>query len=460
MSKKSKIKRSPEDIEYEALSKLSPYSVDGTEECSEGKCIRVFYCRGSSGGDSDGPVDTTTTSGDTASMIEFGMGKTPSDEQMEEFKRACKPSYFRRGDIDVMDTSYRRASELVPRTDTTPPDVIMPGQFATTFELAQYPRIMDEVKRVLCGGLDIGVAAQLYKVNVYGPGGHFNVHRDTPTSPIMFGSLVVCLPHYFEGGELMLGGEGAEGEVIETTEWSPQSGEAIQWIAFFGDVIHKVQPVTFGHRVTLTYRLEYADIIHRTMKHMSPTASVRDILQRAVDKNRHHKGFIFAYCKHMYAQRAEDVYIKNFDEIAKGFDAVAYEAAMSLNIEGTCVCAISKTGLEDEEEYDEISQVELEERERNRPVGRVDYERYYASDTIKQPFAARGRYAYMEREEERTHEEEDMHRGEEVLEGIKIHLGTGNYFFNVAYGSECGNGGVETYVSYKCVAIVIPLNGS
>ena len=38
------------------------------------------------------------------------------------------------------------------------------------------------------------VRAELLKLNIYGEGGHFVSHRDTPASRDMFGSLVVCLP--------------------------------------------------------------------------------------------------------------------------------------------------------------------------------------------------------------------------------------------------------------------------
>ena len=39
---------------------------------------------------------------------------------------------------------------------------------------------------------------ELYRLNIYGEGGLFQAHVDTPTSEKMFGSLVVCLPVEFE----------------------------------------------------------------------------------------------------------------------------------------------------------------------------------------------------------------------------------------------------------------------
>ncbi|KAJ6533286.1 hypothetical protein DFH09DRAFT_1325786 [Mycena vulgaris] len=71
--------------------------------------------------------------------------------------------------------------------------------------------------------------AEMYKLNVYGPGSFFNAHNDTPRSDTMIGSLVLVFPAAHSGGSLG------------------------------GDVTHAVEPVKTGHRVTLTYNLFLAD---------------------------------------------------------------------------------------------------------------------------------------------------------------------------------------------------------
>jgi hypothetical protein len=45
------------------------------------------------------------------------------------------------------------------------------------------------------------VKAELIKLNVYGPGGFFKSHVDSPKGEA-FGSLVIFLPNVFEGGVL------------------------------------------------------------------------------------------------------------------------------------------------------------------------------------------------------------------------------------------------------------------
>jgi Rps23 Pro-64 3,4-dihydroxylase Tpa1-like proline 4-hydroxylase len=49
------------------------------------------------------------------------------------------------------------------------------------------------------------VRADLYKLNLMGPGGFFKPHKDTPRGgDTCFGTFVVCLPLPFSGGELRL----------------------------------------------------------------------------------------------------------------------------------------------------------------------------------------------------------------------------------------------------------------
>ena len=51
-----------------------------------------------------------------------------------------------------------------------------------------------------------------HKVNVYGPGGFFKQHKDTPYDPQgMIGSVVICLPSPHKGGELKV----THGETVQ-----------------------------------------------------------------------------------------------------------------------------------------------------------------------------------------------------------------------------------------------------
>ena len=90
---------------------------------------------------------------------------------------------------DVVDKNYQKASKLEP------------DNFITNFQLGATP-ILQEIQSIV--PTVVGLKAELYKLNIYPRGGFFNVHVDTPRSEKMFGSLVVCLPTNFTGGELMV----------------------------------------------------------------------------------------------------------------------------------------------------------------------------------------------------------------------------------------------------------------
>jgi hypothetical protein len=65
------------------------------------------------------------------------------------------------------------------------------------------------------------------------------------------GSLVVCLPSPFKGGDLVVRHHGQEVEF----DWSAASASTIQWAAFYSDCEHEIKTITEGDRITLTYNL-------------------------------------------------------------------------------------------------------------------------------------------------------------------------------------------------------------
>lgn len=71
------------------------------------------------------------------------------------------------------------------------------------------------------------------------------------------GSLVVSLPSFHEGGQLIVGNTG-EAEQNVVFDWSTIDNTQpaqIKWAAFYSDCHHEVYEVTAGHRITLTYNL-------------------------------------------------------------------------------------------------------------------------------------------------------------------------------------------------------------
>ncbi|KAL8917201.1 MAG: hypothetical protein Q9208_008103 [Pyrenodesmia sp. 3 TL-2023] len=213
------------------------------------------------------------------------------NEKLNALLNSCQPATFGLAGRDVLDEGYRKASKL----DTS--------QFSSNF----HPHdcgILDSIQQVLFpstvrGGVQLGIGpqgirAELYKLNIYsGPSGKFRPHVDTPRGPTQFGSLVVCLPCYHQGGTLRVK---HRGQSIEY-DWAHGSPRSIQWAAFYGDCEHEVLEVTAGHRVTLTYNLYSRQIdgferaVH--VPHQLPLYDIaRDIL---LEPSFMPKGQFFAY---------------------------------------------------------------------------------------------------------------------------------------------------------------------
>ena len=116
--------------------------------------------------------------------------------------------------------------------------------------------ILDSIRRQMLPNDSSPITAELYGLNVYASGGHFAPHKDTPRGQDMFGTLVVCLPSHFWRGEFVLTHRGVE----QRFDWGEEIGKQqeanqLHWVAFFGDVDHRVERVYGGARVTVTYLL-------------------------------------------------------------------------------------------------------------------------------------------------------------------------------------------------------------
>lgn len=111
--------------------------------------------------------------------------------------------------------------------------------------------ILTLVKREL-GIEEAKVAANLYKLLIYEPGGFFLPHIDSEKEPGMFGTLIIGLPSAHTGGELLIRFEGQE---MRTAFGKAASRFTIPFAAFYADCEHEVKPVQSGYRVCLTYNL-------------------------------------------------------------------------------------------------------------------------------------------------------------------------------------------------------------
>jgi hypothetical protein len=95
---------------------------------------------------------------------------------------------------------------------------------------------------------------ELYKVNVYRPGGHFADHADTPRAGVV-ATLVVTHPGFpHEGGHLEVDGPPGAGSVSSADAVSAAGG--LTFVAFLPHLVHRVTPVTAGVRVTAVFHVK------------------------------------------------------------------------------------------------------------------------------------------------------------------------------------------------------------
>ncbi|XP_038068086.1 uncharacterized protein LOC119737665 isoform X2 [Patiria miniata] len=186
---------------------------------------------------------------------------------VEELLEYCTPAPY--GDLEKQETVYnpnvRLASEcqaskfkFARKPDPKPKSrrrkkmEAHPPQVLLDYKLNFLPIIRRKVSSTLANEKD--VTLQCYKLNVYGIGGFFSAHVDTPVDAArMIGTVVVCLPCPHTGGELIVKHKGVKEEFL-FANLSADQGK-IQWAAFYSDCVHEILPVKSGHRITVTYNI-------------------------------------------------------------------------------------------------------------------------------------------------------------------------------------------------------------
>ncbi len=182
----------------------------------------------------------------------------PSQQDLISLYNLAQPASFGIGAESVLDPSYRSARTFL----------------SDNFAINLRPSVdmLDQIKKLMINKNDNDslefVRAELYRVNIYGPGDFFKEHKDTPqTGSGHFGSLVFCLPTAFEGGALMI--RDPYGKEVKF-DWgskyanmltsSQQTGDLdcnqnVEFVAFASDLTHWIEPITTGYRVTVTFHL-------------------------------------------------------------------------------------------------------------------------------------------------------------------------------------------------------------
>lgn len=154
---------------------------------------------------------------------------------VERLIKSSIPATFGKGPEEVYDESYRKASTI--------------NNFASTIDLFD---IQERISRWLKISKEkSSLKFEPYKINIYEAGGFFNKHKDTPRGDDNIGTLVICLPSEFTGGELYIEND----YYVKEFNWALESSTMHQWVAFYGDCNHWINPVKAGTRVTITFNM-------------------------------------------------------------------------------------------------------------------------------------------------------------------------------------------------------------
>ncbi|GKZ32611.1 hypothetical protein AbraIFM66950_002129 [Aspergillus brasiliensis] len=271
----------------------------------------------------------------TAQKLTLPLPNEASDSSIHGLQgllAACQPASFGRDGQDILDPEYRRAGKLEP------------DRFLTSFHPADFG-IIELIESILLPGISSQtenrlqfrkLKAELYKLNVYsGPAGHFKKHVDTPRSEHQIGSLVVCLPCQFEGGNLTVQHHGQE----TNFDWSRQSSSSIQWAAFYSDCEHEIETIRAGNRITLTYNLYVREMPGAILAPIRPVLDPQTLpLYGLIESLLTTPGFmkdggVFGvFCSHAYPH-SSDLAELQLPRALKGADLVVYAVFEALGME-------------------------------------------------------------------------------------------------------------------------------
>ena len=167
-------------------------------------------------------------------------------EQAAALKAVAEPAPFGRGTETVVDETVRRVRQVPAARVTLGPASWAAALAHNVARAAAALGIKDAAA--------LGVAAQLDKLVLYEPGGHFAPHKDTEKAAGMFGTLVVQLPCEggHSGGELVIRHQERR---VRVNFAAGSTRDGLPFAAFYADCTHELKPVTSGLRLALLFNL-------------------------------------------------------------------------------------------------------------------------------------------------------------------------------------------------------------
>eukprot|EP00644_Phytophthora_capsici_P003705 jgi/Phyca11/129198/e_gw1.82.21.1 len=180
-------------------------------------------------------------------------------EQAEKLIEKCEKSPFGHNLETKMDENVRKSWQVAPDQVKISNTQWRSGIDELTKTIAQ--RLGYEKVPMLC---------VLYKVLVYGEGGHFLKHQDTEKEDGMIATLVVQPPSAHEGGDLVVFRGGKERYRHDFGKNDGTAAFSTHFAVHYADAEHALEKVTKGYRLALVYSL----CLPPTMRHLERDSSL------------------------------------------------------------------------------------------------------------------------------------------------------------------------------------------
>ncbi|KAJ8490231.1 hypothetical protein ONZ51_g2453 [Trametes cubensis] len=196
-------------------------------------------------------------------------------------------------------SGYGDVQEQVTKVD----EEVRAAREIPSSEFEVEPELLRRIEQIWCEHFVPGsdVRAEPYKIHLYGPGGHFQSHRDTPQRGLV-GTFLLGL------GDPSWGG----GFVIDGQSMGAGPGE---WCAFYPDVPHEVHRLYNGYRASIAFK------IFRKPSATGEAAKTREVRAQVLE--------IVKKLEAPYAILLEHKYGLSTQQFS-GFDAIMTECARSV----------------------------------------------------------------------------------------------------------------------------------
>ncbi|KAG7378334.1 hypothetical protein PHYPSEUDO_010242 [Phytophthora pseudosyringae] len=191
-------------------------------------------------------------------MIIDGVGLVPvplTEDYANKLVAVCQNSPFGHNFGTKMDEKIRRSWQLEP-------DKV---HFKNPLWDAGIAALSETITERL-GYKDVLLQCVLYKLLVYGEGGHFVKHQDTEKEDGMIATLVIQLPSCHEGGDLVVYRNGEEKYRHDFGKNDDTATYFSHFAVHYADAEHSVEKVTKGYRLALVYSICLPANMHQMRK--------------------------------------------------------------------------------------------------------------------------------------------------------------------------------------------------